>query len=208
MIDLDNVDLATLEARVITDMGTMVLSFRPDKAPAHVRNFLRLAQDGFYDGVAFHRIVKNFMIQGGCPNTKPGAKGVPGTGGPGWRVQAEFNDLPHERGALSMARSQDPNSAGSQFFLVHAEHADFLDGQYTVLGRVVEGLDVLDAIANVECEFGPGGERSRPKERVAIQKVEVVVSDRPVAEPPPSEAEDSAGEASGEAETGEGGDTE
>jgi peptidyl-prolyl cis-trans isomerase B (cyclophilin B) len=227
MIDLANVDLSTLEARMVTDLGTLVLGFRPDKAPAHVRNFLKLSQEGFYDGVAFHRVMKNFMIQGGCPNTREGAGGVPGTGDPGYRIHAEFNDLPHERGALSMARSRDPNSAGCQFFIVHGEHerVGFLDGQYTVFGRVLEGLDVLDAIANVDCDFGPGGERSKPRQRVGIRSIEVFVSDRPpeleapqraAAAPPPAAhddaeavAEDGLEDAAGEvAGADDGGDAE
>ncbi|GAB4149128.1 MAG: peptidylprolyl isomerase [Planctomycetota bacterium] len=173
MIDLNHTDLSTLEAAMKTSKGEMVFSFFPDKAPNHVRNFLKLSQEGFYDGLAFHRVIRNFMIQGGCPNTKKGATGRPGTGGPGHRLQAEFNDERHVRGVLSMARSQDPNSAGSQFFIVHGEHADFLDGQYTAFGRVEEGLDVLDEIAAVECDFGPSGERSVPKERVEIERIEI-----------------------------------
>lgn len=173
MIDLEQTDPATLEAAMVTSKGTMVITFFADKAPKHVLNFLKLAQDGFYDGIAFHRVIRNFMIQGGCPNTKPGAQGQPGTGNPGYRLQAEFNDEPHLRGVLSMARSQDPNSAGSQFFIVHGEHAAFLDGQYTAFGKVEAGLDVLDEIAAVECSFGPGGERSVPKQRIEIQQIEI-----------------------------------
>jgi peptidyl-prolyl cis-trans isomerase B (cyclophilin B) len=174
MIDLDQTDPATLEAAMDTSKGTMVLVFFPDKAPQHVRAFLRLAQDGFYDGLAFHRIVRNFMVQGGCPNTRAGATGTPGTGRPpGPPLRAEFNDVPHTRGTLSMARSRDPNSAGSQFFIVHAEHARHLDGQYTAFGRVETGLDVLDEIAAIECSFGQSGERSAPKERVEIRHIEV-----------------------------------
>jgi peptidyl-prolyl cis-trans isomerase B (cyclophilin B) len=172
-MDLDHTDLAQLEAVVDTDKGTMVVTFFPDRAPNHVKNFLKLAQQGFYDGLAFHRVIRNFMIQTGCPNTRPGAKGRPGTGGPGYRINAEFNDTPHTRGVLSMARSQDPDSAGSQFYFVHAEHARHLDGQYTAFGVVEEGLDVLDQIAAVDCDFGPGGERSVPKERIGIKKITV-----------------------------------
>lgn len=173
MIDLDQTDATTLEAAMVTSKGTMVITFFPEKAPKHVHNFLKLAQDGFYDGVAFHRVIRNFMVQTGCPNTRKGASGQPGTGGPGHRLQAEFNDEKHLRGVLSMARTQDPNSAGSQFFVVHGEHAEFLDGQYTVFGKVEEGLDVLDEIAAVDCDFGPSGERSVPKQRIEIQKIEI-----------------------------------
>lgn len=178
MIDLENVDLATLEATMETDKGTMVIGFYPEKAPGHVRNFAKLAQDGFYDGLAFHRIIKGFMIQGGCPHTREGAAGHPGTGGPGYQIDAEFSDLPHKRGVLSMARSSDPNSAGSQFFIVHGEHVKPLDGQYTVFGHLREGLDVLDEIASVEVTFG-GGEQSKPVERVGIERVSLRVAEAP-----------------------------
>ena len=152
----------------------MVVSFFPDKAPGHVHNFLKLSQQGFYDGTRFHRVIRNFMVQGGCPNTKQGASGVPGTGRPpGPGLRAEFNDVPHTRGILSMARSRDPNSAGSQFFVVHAEHAPHLDGQYTVFGKVEQGLEVLDEIAGVECSFSETGERSVPKEQIVIERIEV-----------------------------------
>ena len=172
-MDLPQTDPSTIEAALVTDKGTMVVTFFPEQAPRHVRSFLELAQQGFYDGIAFHRIVRNFMVQTGCPNSKLGAAGQPGTGGPGFRLPAEFSDLPHTRGTLSMARAQDPNSAGSQFFIVHGDHAAFLDGQYTVFGKVEEGLDVLDQIANLECEFGPGGEKSTPLERVEIKRIEL-----------------------------------
>ena len=172
-MDLLQTDPSTIEAALVTDKGTMVVTFFPEQAPKHVRSFLELAQKGFYEGIAFHRVVRNFMVQTGCPNSKLGASGQPGTGGPGYRLPAEFSDIPHTRGILSMARAQDPNSAGSQFFIVHCDHAAFLDGQYTVFGKLEEGLDVLDQIANLECEFGPGGERSTPVERVEIQRVEL-----------------------------------
>lgn len=172
-MDLDQTDLANVEAAVVTDRGTMVVTFFPEQAPRHVRSFLTLAQQGFYDGVAFHRVIRNFMVQTGCPNTRPGATGTPGTGGPGFQLPAEFNDIPHTRGIVSMARTRDPNSAGSQFFIVHGAQAGFLDGQYTVFGKVEEGLDVLDAIAAVDCDFGSAGERSKPKERIAIQRIEL-----------------------------------
>jgi peptidyl-prolyl cis-trans isomerase B (cyclophilin B) len=172
-VDLDHADLAQLEAAMETDKGTMVFSFYADDAPGHVRNFLQLAQQGFYDGTAFHRIIRGFMIQGGCPNTRQGAKGRPGTGGPGHQIRAEFNARPHKRGVLSMARSAHPDSAGSQFFIVHGEHVKSLDGNYTAFGELVEGADVLDGIAGTEVEFGAGGERSTPTERIAIKRVTV-----------------------------------
>src|ERR1700690_2503952 len=117
-------------AVIKTNYGEMTLAFWPDVAPKTVENFKKLARAGFYDGTAFHRIINGFMIQGGCPNTKKGAKGVPGTGGPGYQIKAEFNKKTHARGVISMARSSDPDSAGSQFFIVHGD-AKFLDGQYT-----------------------------------------------------------------------------
>ncbi len=172
-MNLDTTDPANIEAVLVTDKGSMVVTFFPEQAPKHVQSFLKLAQNGFYEGVSFHRIMRNFMVQTGCPNSKQGAKGIPGTGNPGYQLPAEFSDLPHRRGVLSMARARDPNSAGSQFFIVHGEHAAFLDNQYTVFGKVEEGLDVLDAIASVECEFGSGGERSKPKERIEIKKIEL-----------------------------------
>lgn len=159
--------------RLETTAGDMLVELLPDVAPKHVENFLKLSRDGFYDGTRFHRVISGFMIQGGDPNTKGDDERRWGTGGPGWTVAAEFNDVHHERGVLSMARSSDPNSAGSQFFVVHGE-AGFLDGQYTAFGRLVEGFDVLDEIASAPTL--PGGEGSRPAEPVAI-KAAVVLED-------------------------------
>lgn len=172
-MDLDQTDPATIEAAVVTDRGTMVVTFFPEQAPKHVRNFLELAQRGFYDGLTFHRIVKGFVIQAGCPHSRRGATGMVGTGGSGQRLAAEFSDLPHTRGTLSMARGTDPNSASSQFFVVHGEHASHLDGSYSVFGRVEEGLEVLDQIASVECGFGPNGGRDLPAERIEIRRIEL-----------------------------------
>ena len=177
-IDLDQTDYATVEAAIVTSKGTMVATFFPEQAPRHVRNFLTLARQGFYDGVAFHRLARNFVVQVGCPHSKRSATGIPGTGipgtgGPGYTVPAEFSDLPHHRGVLSMARGPDVNSGGSQFFVVLADHARHLDGQYSVFGKLEEGLDVLDAIGSVDCDFGPTGERSKPKERVDILRIEL-----------------------------------
>ena len=171
-MDLESTDHATIEAAVVTDKGTMVVTFFSEQAPQHVASFLKLAQDGFYNGTSFHRIVRNFMIQGGCPHSKSDESGQPGTGGPGFTLPAEFSDIHHERGILSMARGPDPNSAGSQFFIVHADAAH-LDGQYTAFGKIEEGLDVLDAIASMDCDFGPAGERSSPQERVEIKGIEL-----------------------------------
>lgn len=156
-------DYTGVTATLDTSAGTMTLEFFPDKAPGHVKNFVDLAEKGFYDGTIFHRTIPNFMIQGGCPNGN-------GMGGPGYNIDAEFNDTPHVRGVLSMARAQDPNSAGSQFFICHGE-ASFLDGQYTAFGRLVEGEDTLDAIATAPCK--PGGEGSSPESPVKVNKVSI-----------------------------------
>jgi peptidyl-prolyl cis-trans isomerase B (cyclophilin B) len=158
------------QAVIKTAYGDITVAFWPEVAPKTVENFKKLARDGFYNGTAFHRIIKGFMIQGGCPNTRAGATGLPGTGGPGWKVKAEFNAKPHVRGVLSMARSSHPDSAGSQFFICHAD-ARFLDRQYTAFGEVVKGLDVLDLIAGVPCG---GSERSTPAERIAVESVSIV----------------------------------
>jgi peptidyl-prolyl cis-trans isomerase B (cyclophilin B) len=172
-MDLQQTDPNAIEAALETSKGTLVVTFLPEKAPLHVSNFLSLAQEGFYDGTAFHRVIRNFMIQGGCPNTKEGATGQPGTGRPEGHdgLRAEFNDVEHRRGVVSMARGRDPNSAGSQFFIVHGEHAPHLDGKYTAFAVVEEGLDVLDEIASVECSFGPNGEQSEPAERIDLLSI-------------------------------------
>lgn len=134
-------------AKIQTKHGDIEIEFFADVAPKHVENFKKLASSGFYDGSLFHRIVPGFVIQGGDPLTKNASnKGRWGTGGPGWNVKAEFNKKPHTRGVLSMARSMDPNSAGSQFFIV-LKDSNFLDGQYTVFGKVKSGMDVVDKIA-------------------------------------------------------------
>ena len=136
-------------AVIETNFGNIVIQLFPDVAPGHVENFVKLAQDGFYDGTTFHRVIPDFMIQGGDPNSKDEDRSNDGQGGPGFTINAEFSDVPHKRGILSMARAQDPNSAGSQFFIVVAD-SNFLDGQYTVFGEVIEGMDVADKIVNVE----------------------------------------------------------
>ena len=134
-------------AILTTSAGEMTLEFWPDVAPKHVENFKKLAKSGFYDGTAFHRVIKGFMIQGGDPNTKDDSKQhLWGTGGPGHQVKAEFNDKPHVRGVLSMARSNHPDSAGSQFFICHGDPR-FLDRQYTAFGKLIKGDDVLEKIA-------------------------------------------------------------
>lgn len=144
----DDQDGAEVEAVIKTVKGDIVLQFYPDVAPVTVASFLNLARSGFYNGTRFHRVVKEpepFVIQGGDPKSRdPNAPDV-GTGGPGYYIPAEFSERPHLRGTLSMARSQDPNSGGSQFFICLAD-TPFLDGQYTVFGDVVSGMEVVDAI--------------------------------------------------------------
>ncbi len=139
---------AMKETRAVikTDLGDMVVEFFPEAAPNHVNNFTVLARKGVYDGTTFHRVIPGFMIQGGDPNSKKADRSLHGTGGPGYRLKAEFNDKPHKRGTVSMARSSHPDSAGSQFFICVAD-APHLDGQYTVFGEVVEGMDAADRIA-------------------------------------------------------------
>ena len=129
--------------------GDIQLKFYPDFSPNHVKNLVSLAKDKFYDGTTFHRVIPGFMIQGGDPNSKDVDRSRHGTGGPGHHVNAEFNQTPHKRGTLSMARAQDPNSAGSQFFICVAD-ANFLDGQYTAFGEVVSGMEVVDSIVSVQ----------------------------------------------------------
>jgi peptidyl-prolyl cis-trans isomerase B (cyclophilin B) len=155
-----------------TSEGEIVLEFWPDVAPKHVANFKKLAKEGFYDGTAFHRVIKGFMIQGGDPLTKDESKQAQwGTGGPGYKVDAEFNDKAHVRGVLSMARSQDPNSAGSQFFICHGDPR-FLDKQYTAFGKLIKGDDVLEKIATTETL-----PVDRPKKRMALESVKIVPAD-------------------------------
>jgi peptidyl-prolyl cis-trans isomerase B (cyclophilin B) len=169
----------TDEVAVIeTSQGEMVIRFWPDVAPKTVENFKQLARDGFYDGTAFHRIVKGFMIQGGDPLTKDAsAEEMWGTGGPGYKVKAEFNDRPHVRGVISMARSQNPDSAGSQFFICLAE-ARFLDRQYTAFGELIRGDDVLGQIGDTPTSASRGGEKSKPTSRVAVESVKIVPADQ------------------------------
>jgi peptidyl-prolyl cis-trans isomerase B (cyclophilin B) len=159
----------TARAVIETRFGEIEIEFLPDKAPGHVKNFLDLARKGFYDGTTFHRVIPGFMIQGGCPHTKDAkdAKSSHGTGGPGYMIKAEFNDTSHRRGVVSMARAQDPNSAGSQFFVCVSD-STFLDRQYTAFGRVVRGMDVADRIVSA-----PRDSRDNPHERVDM-KVRVI----------------------------------
>lgn len=135
------------KATIETNFGKIVFKLLPELAPEHVRNFVKLAQSGFYDGTLFHRVIPGFMIQGGDPNTKTTDKSKWGVGGPGYMIKAEFNTRSHLRGIVSMARAMDPNSAGSQFFVVTSD-STFLDRQYTVFGEVLEGMEAADQIVS------------------------------------------------------------
>ncbi len=151
----------------------MVLELWADVAPKTVENFKTLAQKGFYDGTAFHRIVKGFMIQGGDPLTRDaGQESRWGTGGPGYHIKAEFNDRSHQRGVISMARSNDPDSAGSQFFICLA-NAAFLDRKYTAFGKLLEGDEVLGKIGDTPVGVSNSGEKSKPLTRVTVESVRV-----------------------------------
>ena len=164
-------------AVIKTSEGEMVAEFWPEVAPNTVENFKRLARSGFYDGTAFHRIVKGFMIQGGDPLTKdPAKESRYGTGDPGYKIKAEFNDRSHERGVLSMARSSDPNSAGSQFFICLA-NVSRLDHQYTTFGKIIKGDDVLGKIGDTEVTMSDSGERSKPTKRVTVESIKIVPAD-------------------------------
>jgi peptidyl-prolyl cis-trans isomerase B (cyclophilin B) len=164
---------STKEVAVITTTeGTMVAEFWPEVAPNTVANFKKLANQGFYDGTCFHRVIKDFMIQGGDPLTKdPGKEAMWGTGDPGYKIKAEFNDRSHTRGVLSMARSQDPDSAGSQFFICHGNPA-FLDHQYTAFGKLIKGDDVLEKIATT-----PTHPQDRPDKRIGVISIKIVPAD-------------------------------
>jgi peptidyl-prolyl cis-trans isomerase B (cyclophilin B) len=159
-------------AVISTTEGEMVIRLWPDVAPKTVENFKKLAKEGFYDGTAFHRIVKGFMIQGGDPLSKTDNDMV-GTGGPGYKIKAEFNDKPHVRGVISMARSQHPDSAGSQFFICLAD-APFLNRQYTAFGQLVKGDDVLGQIGDTPTARAGGGENSKPTKRIAVNSIRIV----------------------------------
>ena len=154
--------MAETRATIKTKFGDIELKFFPEVAPGHVNNFLELAKKGFYDNTTFHRVIPGFMIQGGDPNSKNPDKSSHGMGGPGHTVKAEFSEKPHKRGILSMARSANPDSAGSQFFIC-VKDSSFLDRQYTVFGEVVSGMDVVDQIVSQ-----PRDARDNPNERVEM----------------------------------------
>ena len=151
------------KAIIETKFGTITLKFFPDVAPGHVKNFIDLAKKGFYDGTTFHRVIPGFMIQGGDPNSKDLNKSKHGQGGPGYTIKAEFNDKPHKRGTLSMARAGQPDSAGSQFFICVKDSA-FLDKQYTVFGEVESGIEVVDKIVSQ-----PRDASDNPNERIEMK---------------------------------------
>jgi peptidyl-prolyl cis-trans isomerase B (cyclophilin B) len=156
-----SVDYTRKRAVVETSKGSFTLKFFPDVAPNHVKNFIDLAEKGFYNGTIFHRVIKGFMIQGGDPTGT-------GMGGPGYKLKAEFNDRPHNAGTLSMARTQDPNSAGSQFFICLGRQS-FLDRQYTVFGEVESGYEVVQAIGESKTNA-----QDRPLEEVKMKSVRVI----------------------------------
>ena len=156
----------------VKNFGTIKIELYPDVAPITVANFLELVNKGFYNGLTFHRIIPGFMIQGGCPEGN-------GTGGPGYTIKGEFamngveNNLSHTNGVISMARAAHPDSAGSQFFIMHGDDSTFLDGQYAAFGKTIEGLDVVDAIANTPC-WNAHSQSPSPMEPVVIENVKVV----------------------------------
>jgi len=152
-------------AELHTTAGEIDIRFFPDVAPNHVKNFIDLAEKGFYNGTKFHRVIPGFMIQGGDPNTVSGSPSTWGTGGSGKQLAAEFNSIHHARGIVSMARAQDPNSASSQFFICVAD-SGFLDRQYTVFGEVTKGMDVADKIVNAKRNA-----QDRPDSPTTIEKI-------------------------------------
>jgi len=161
--ELTAADMEKLLAVIETNAGTIKLKFFPAQAPNHCKNFILLASRGFYNSLVFHRVIKGFMIQGGDPKGN-------GTGGPGWNVNAEFSKLPHNKGTLSMARAQDPNSAGSQFFIC-LERQAFLDGQYTVFGQVTSGQEAVDKIGAAKTGAGDRPLEPQVMKKVSIEKI-------------------------------------
>ncbi len=160
-------------AVIKTNEGDMVVQFWTDVAPNTIENFKKLARQGFYDGTIFHRIVKEFMIQGGDPNSKdPAKENSYGQGGPGYNIKAEFNDHSHDRGVISMARGSDPDSAGSQFFICLAP-VHRLDHQYTTFGKLIKGQDVLEKIGDISTTRNSMGEPSKPTKRVVVESIKI-----------------------------------
>ena len=157
------------DVTIKTDFGSIKFSLMPDLAPETVRNFSELTKSGFYNGTLFHRVIPGFMIQGGDPNTKNSDKSMWGQGGPGYNLKAEFNSRSHLRGIVSMARAADPDSAGSQFFIVTSD-STFLDRQYTVFGEVIDGMEVADKIVNLPKDGNDCPERE-------VKMLEVTISE-------------------------------
>src|SRR5437667_117134 len=167
-------NLSNEVAVIRTSEGEMLVQFWTDAAPNTIENFKKLARQGFYDGTIFHRIIKGFMIQGGDPNSKdPAKENSYGQGGPDYKIKAEFNDHPHDRGVISMARAADPDSAGSQFFICLAP-VHRLDHQYTTFGTLIRGDNVLEKIGNTPVERNAQGEPSKPTKRVVIESIKIV----------------------------------
>lgn len=158
------VKAADKQAHVVieTQYGNIEMKLLPYVAPNHVKNFIKLARSGFYDGTIFHRVIPGFMVQGGDPNTRGQDKSSYGAGGPGYTIAAEFNNQPHVRGTVSMARAGDPDSAGSQFFIV-VKNSRFLDKKYTVFARVIKGMEVVDEIVSQKRD-----KNDNPRERIEI----------------------------------------
>jgi len=155
------------QVKLETDQGSLTVELWNDVAPNHAANFLKLVDQGFYNGLTFHRIIPDFVIQGGCPRGD-------GTGGPGWTVDAEFNERPHDKGVLSMARSADPNSAGSQFFIcLGRDHCQHLDGEYTAFGKVIDGLNTVDKIAATPLADRNAGTPAQPPKMLSAARVDV-----------------------------------
>src|SRR6266513_5844370 len=172
-----SVNLSNEVAVIKTSEGEMVVQFWTDAAPNTIENFKKLARQGFYDATIFHRIVKEFMIQGGDPNSKdPAKENSYGQGGPGYNIKAEFNDHSHDRGVVSMARGPDPDSAGSQFFICFAS-VHRLDHQYTTFGKLIKGQDVLEKIGDIPVTRNSMGEPSKPSKRVVIASIKIVPAD-------------------------------
>ena len=164
-------------AVIKTSAGEMVVEFWPETAPKTVANFIKLAKSGFYDGTAFHRIIKGFMIQGGDPLSKDPAKEAHwGTGSSDEKVKAEFSERKHDLGVISMARTANPDSASCQFFLC-LEGAQALNGKYTCFGKLIKGEDVLKKLGDTPVGAGGGGEPSKPKERVGVESIKIVPAD-------------------------------
>ncbi len=175
----ESVNINNARAVIKTKFGDMEIKFLPELAPNHIENFIKLAKSGFYNGTIFHRAIPGFMIQGGDPNTKDSfKKNAYGQGGPGHNVKAEFSDLPHKRGMVSMARAQDPDSAGSQFFIV-IEESRFLDRKYTIFGEVVKGIGVADKIVGlprVMCQTGAPSPADKGPCDNPLERIEMTVT--------------------------------